>query len=209
VIAAMNSPGQSVWVGDVLVGWASAATADTTAVPLGPIDNTRAAGLSGEQKARFLQGRTLLHRLLGELQPGVVPQLDATTCPHCSGPHGPVSVEGPAVVVGLAHADGLVVAAVATTSRVTALGLDAERDAVGAAERLADLVKLIGGSPATALRRWTQIEAVLKADGRGLRVPPEQVRIEAETAQIESDPDRYRLAEISGPAGYLISLAWR
>lgn len=205
----MNSAGQSVWVGDVLVGWASAATADTPAVPLGPIDTTRAAGLPGDQKTSFVQGRTLLHRLLGELQPGPVPQLDATTCPHCGGPHGPVSVEGPAVVVSLAHADGLVVAAVAATSKVSALGVDAERDTVEATERLADLVKLIGGPPASALRRWTQIEAVLKADGRGLRVAPERVRIEDEAAQIEGDPASYHLANITGPAGYLISLAWR
>ncbi len=211
----MSIIGQSVWVGEVLVGWAPIDTADTSPVQLGPLDTARAAGLPAEKGVRFGQGRALLHRLLGELKPDLVPHLDATTCPHCGGPHGPVSVTDHPAVVSVSYADGLVVAAVAATSKVAALGLDAERDPVTAripreaTERVPDLVKLIGGPPASALRRWTQIEAVLKADGRGLRVPPEQVRLEAEAAQIESDPASYHLANIAGPAGYLISLAWR
>jgi 4'-phosphopantetheinyl transferase len=86
-----------------------------------------------------------------------------------------VVVADAAAVVSLSYAADLVVAAVAPAQLISAVGLDAEPNTAGS-ERLTDLAKLIGGAPASALRRWTQLEAVLKADGRGLRVGPHRGR---------------------------------
>jgi 4'-phosphopantetheinyl transferase len=204
----MNSPQHSVRVGEVLIGWAEVGLGAAPAVALGPADAARAAALPAERQARFLQGRALLHQLLGELQPGVVHQLDAGPCPHCGGAHGPVVVADAAAVVSLSYAADLVVAAVAPAQLISAVGLDAEPNTAGS-ERLTDLAKLIGGAPASALRRWTQLEAVLKADGRGLRVDPQRVLIQADQARIEGEPARYHLAEVDGAPGQVISLAWR
>lgn len=206
--AEMKSPRHSVRVGEVLVGWAEVGPGAAPAVQLGRADAARAAALPAERRARFVQGRALLHQLLAELQPGVVHQLDAGPCPHCGGAHGPVVVADAAAVVSLSYAADLVVAAVAPTQRISAVGLDAEPD-TASSERLTDLTNLIGGPPASALRRWTQLEAVLKADGRGLRVDPQRVRIQADQARIEGEPASYHLTEVAGPPGQVISLAWR
>lgn len=217
--AGASDAGQSVRFGEILVGWSQIGTVQATSTPLGPTDSARLAEMPAAQQARFLHGRTLLHRLLQQLQPGSAPQLDGTLCPHCGTGHGPVSVTNTganSVVTSLSYAEGLVVAAVAPATQVAAVGVDVERDRAKAGRehtnnigRLSELTALIGGEPESALRRWTKIEAVLKADGRGLRVAPDQVRLNANTAQINNDSARYLLTEIDGPASYLISLAWR
>lgn len=64
--------------------------------------------------------------------------------------------------------------------------------------------------PAALLRRWTSVEAVLKADGRGLRVDPSAVSIGAHgTAAIGEETARYRLLEVEQPPGYALSVAVR
>ncbi|MFZ0531516.1 MAG: hypothetical protein WAL91_13380, partial [Propionicimonas sp.] len=71
-----------------------------------------------------------------------------------------------------------------------------------------DLERLLGPGSEPVLRRWTRIEAVLKADGRGLSVDPAEVRLDPTGGAIVGDPRRYRVAEVAGPPAYLISLAW-
>lgn len=64
--------------------------------------------------------------------------------------------------------------------------------------------------PSALLRRWTSVEAVLKADGRGLRVDPSAVSIGAHgTAAILEETARYRLLEVEQPPGYALSVAVR
>jgi phosphopantetheinyl transferase len=55
-----------------------------------------------------------------------------------------------------------------------------------------------------ALRRWTVIEAVLKADGRGLRVPPDAVRVGLLRAWLEGR--RYRVRSLRS-AGCVVTVA--
>ena len=62
----------------------------------------------------------------------------------------------------MSYADTLVVAAVAPRNRVAALGVDVEPAATTPA-REHDLRRLLGPSNIPVLRRWTRIEAVLKA----------------------------------------------
>jgi 4'-phosphopantetheinyl transferase len=199
---------QLVRLGEVVIGWAGTSPNDGAAVPLGPADTARAATMTVQRRTRFVQGRALLHHLLDELRPDAVPHLDAGRCPDCGVAHGPVEVADHSAVASLSYAEHLVVAAVASPDRVIALGLDAEHDSA-TAERRRDLTHLIGGTPASALRRWTQTEAVLKADGRGLRVDPARVHLHGNSARIDDSSAHYQLAEVAGPAGYLISVAWR
>jgi 4'-phosphopantetheinyl transferase len=192
----------------LLVGWAVPADALAGSVAPGPADARRLAGLGPERRRAFLSGRALLAGLIEELFPGsAAPMLDTAPCAACGGDHGPVAVRGVPALVSLSHADGLVVGAVAATARATRLGVDVEAarpDPV----RDADLGRLLGVPAAGALRRWTEVEAVLKAGGHGLRVDPGLLRFGAGTARVEGVARTYRLAAVEGPAGYLVSLAW-
>ena len=66
-----------------------------------------------------------------------------------------------------------------------------------------------GGSDQTLLAHWTRVQAVLAADGRGLRVHPEHVRLDA---RLDKGwvPDRrvfYRIQDLSRDA-WVITLAY-
>lgn len=101
-------------------------------------------------------------------------------CTRCGGDHGrpTVSVAGRSGLVSasVSHAGGATAAAVARRP----VGVDIEALA-GPADRFA-AIRAVSGPWATdvadgpdALRVWTTIEAVLKADGRGLEVDPRRI----------------------------------
>jgi 4'-phosphopantetheinyl transferase len=129
-------------------------------------------------------------------------------CPDCAGPHGRPVVMAPAgargIGVSIAHAaDQHVVAAV----RGRRIGIDAERaDAPG--ERVAALRELLGEHD-DLLRRWTRIEAVLKADGRGLRLEPSAVDVDdaSATARVPGGDRVYALHDVELGEGLVVSLA--
>lgn len=158
----------------------------------------------------FLAGRMLLTDLLTRrFGTGTV---DTGACPVCGGDHGPPVVHGVDARASVSYADsragGLVVAAVGEVAR---LGLDVEpelTDSPAERERADDLGRLLDVPAGRAVRRWTQVEAVLKADGRGLRVDPSLVRIAGSSARVADDPAHYRLPRITGPPGFCISVAW-
>lgn len=150
-------------------------------------------------------GRALLRALVAELA-GVAEAgiRIVARCPDCGGDHGRPVVMAPDaatdVRVSLAHAGGVTVAAALVGG---AVGIDAEPR-----PHAADAVP--------ALRRWTRIEAVLKADGRGLRVDPETVAFE--TVEFESagtllvgsapgDPRHYELQEAHLGDDLIVSVA--
>jgi hypothetical protein len=77
-------------------------------------------------------------------------------CPSCGGAHGrPLTSAGQA---SIAHADGVTLVALGEHP----LGVDLERSDAQ--------------PPGTTAQHWTEIEAVLKAGGRGLEVAPERIR---------------------------------
>lgn len=150
-------------------------------------------------------------------------------CPDCGGPHGRPVVLAPAtardIAVSLAHASptaSLVQAGSAATERpadrdtwhaVAAvrgrrIGVDLERDDAPAA-RLAAIRALLGES-VDPLRAWTEAEAVLKADGRGLRVDPATlVRTETAlgtTASVPGSSTSYALHPVPAP-GLVVAVA--
>jgi 4'-phosphopantetheinyl transferase len=178
---------------------ADADGAEASALVAGLSDSERLALRSRPEsrRAAFLTGRALIRRLAHPMPPSAAPtsaadpageplRIDAM-CIDCGGPHGPLLVDG--FMASVTHAAGITAAAVlphaeAANDGVVAVGLDLESDRADA-DRVAGIEALTGerfDGTSEALTRWTAIEAVLKADGRGLRVSPAAVRFEDECA---------------------------
>ncbi|CAN5381495.1 4'-phosphopantetheinyl transferase superfamily protein [soil metagenome] len=149
----------------------------------------------------FLLGRLLLRRLVGELT-GVAPE-DVplvAVCPDCGGPHGRPAVVGSALHVSLSHS---AVAVVAAASWDGPVGVDVEPLKVS--DEALTAVGMLAGEG--SLERWTRVEAVLKADGRGLRVDPALVLFEGDTATVSGSPARYRVSEVQLAPDVRVSVA--
>jgi len=171
---------------------------------------------------RFAVGRAALRVLVAELltekarsrdeeAAAIAPAdiLVSATCEQCGGPHGRPTVEAPSrkgkpVSVSIAHCRaGVAVAA----SWNGSIGVDVEVADV-AAETLESICTLVPPASRPAGRRWepvqhwTRVEAVLKADGRGLLVDPAEVKVEAHDGLVtagvaNADPEtQYVLAEL-------------
>lgn len=201
----------SVSVGAARVAWmgedAPIDTEAQLALLSGP-DGERAAGFRPARLRRFLLGRGLVRALVQER----FPEAPAWTvqpgeCRCCGVRHAGVEIEGAPARASVSYADGIVVAAVADTARTHRLGVDVELDAADQA-RTDDLRRLLGASSEAVLRRWTRVEAVLKADGRGLLIDPGAVWLRRGGAWIAGEAESYVVTDVAGPAGYLVSLAW-
>ncbi|MEO8906974.1 MAG: hypothetical protein ABI310_02745 [Microbacteriaceae bacterium] len=184
-------------------GWAD--RDDDRLSSLSDSERERLVSMRRADADRFALGRILLRELVAEL--GSVASgadiaagsvaIDAV-CATCGGPHGKPIVTAPAALrgrihVSVAHCDSLVFAAAAQREPI---GVDAELATLSEhATEHAD------SATWTAPRRWTQVEAVLKADGRGLLVDPDTVQLEhsgsALLARIGTEPARYALTEFT------------
>lgn len=102
-------------------------------------------------------------------------------CRDCGGPHGQPTA--PNCFVSIAHAAGAVV--VARSHRP--VGIDVE------------------GANADPL--WTRTEAVLKADGRGLRVDPDDVEWRGDRARVEGRGIHYRVIDLDVDPKLRVSVA--
>lgn len=169
-----RTTGYRIWQsGDVrslaVSGAAACWATDAGKVRFSPADACRAAALSGESLARFRRGRAALAALLPE---GAV--VSGALCPDCGRPHGGpvVNVDGTAspgaaaIHASISHAGDGSIAAV-SPARV---GVDVERRDAPLRAPLPVAVP----PREDPLQHWTRIEAVLKADGRGLRVDPRE-----------------------------------
>lgn len=122
-------------------------------------------------------------------------------CSHCgSTGHGKPGIPGLPVLTSITYTGTAVFVALAGAHDLSALGIDAEDQRRDAAPRPAFPSAALPpasqsvGEPAVDLERWTAIEAVLKADGRGLRVDPDEVRFEGEDlARITGQGPSYRI----------------
>jgi 4'-phosphopantetheinyl transferase len=175
---------------------------------MGSHDTARAAAFGVDRRRAFVLGRGLIADLVEGLAPGEADWSVANgPCPRCGARHGRVEVTGAPLVASVSYAPGLVVAAVAPRDQAGRLGIDVESDAADST-RTRDLQRLLGCSGQPVLRRWTRLEAILKADGRGLLVDPASVRVSRGVGRIAGEPARYQVADLQGPTGYLVSLAW-
>jgi 4'-phosphopantetheinyl transferase len=204
--------------GGVRLAWAHPAEFDRARALrlLGAAERVRAAEtVLAEQRDRFLLGRLLVRDLAadaGEVGPEEVSV--TATCERCGGEHGRPRVSwpdaaGPPPSVSLASCRGLVVAALAPAD--VTVGVDVERPRAATsrteeAERREAVGDLVGGPRRTAIRRWVRTEAVLKADGRGLRVEPAAVVFARGRAHLEDRPVDYLVLD-RRIAGCLVSVA--
>lgn len=202
-------------VGPILVAWRIVdSTRDEATHLLSPADRARLAGLTPARRAGFVAGRVLLRHLASELTGS--PVIDITArCPLCDGPHGVPQIGGGKVIASISHSADLVSVAVAPTSEISALGLDLEHMSAQTHLRLADLGNLFPDGKVPSATRWTQIEAVLKADGRGLTVEPSAVLIKNGKGHVPSNPAIpgapvvFDVVTVPGPPGAVISIATR
>lgn len=205
-----RSSSTTLRIGALSVAWADVLQSDDSALSpenLGASDQRRFVQLDVRRRRQFLTGRALVTDMVAERFGAR--SVDTGSCPACGGDHGPPVVRDADVRASVSYAGHLVVAAMGGVAR---LGIDVEselRDVPKDRERAEDMGRLLGVRASGAIRRWTQIEAVLKADGRGLRVDPARVRIVGSSARVADDPTaRYRLRPIAGPPGFCISVAW-
>ncbi|GAA3634254.1 hypothetical protein GCM10022200_16830 [Microbacterium awajiense] len=196
---------------DVTVRWmpSDATDADPFEVvePFGRPQIDRLRALPPGRRAAFAVGRHLLGALAHDLGHDGI--LIESVCERCGGPHGAPRADG--LALSVAYTDGLVVAAAAAIASAPAVGVDVERG--HPATMLRDLAPLFAGRRAPDLAGWTRIEAALKADGRGLRVPPDRVHEHPGPdpgeflATIPGRRHPVRTTTLDGPDGFVVSVA--
>ena len=182
-------------LGPVRLAWAEPSRREGS---LSLVDQQRLVGFPPARQVAFRTGRDLLTGLIRPLVPASGWEVTTGACRHCGQLHGAVIVTGASVEVSVSYSAGIVVAAAAPASDVGKLGVDVEADLPDPV-RDAHLRRLLGGRSEAPLRHWCRVEALLKADGRGLRVDPATVRL---------DDPAYQVRDVAGPPGFLISLAW-
>ena len=177
-------------------------------LPYGPVLVAWAEAADRAASARAADG--LLDALIRRVAPESDPRL-GRRCPICgSSDHGPRRAVAAPVRVSVAHTAGLVVAAAVRSDAAAALGIDAE--ALSAA----------GGrafpAPLGSLAEWVRYEAAVKADGRGLLVPPEEVVADGRgtippgtilpgAQRVRIGTRSFEVAEVDAVPGALIGIA--
>ena len=173
---------------------------------------------------RFLTGRTLAKTLVAERlgRPAESVRLDAT-CDDCGKPHGRPRVPDSDLVLSISHSGNLI--GLAVTEGVP-VGLDVETSnrtadgslvdyALSPAEREAVAGLSDEARSAAFFVYWTRKEAVMKATGKGLKIPLQSItfsRYDAPAELVASsdealDPARTRLADLKAADGHRSAVA--
>lgn len=147
--------------------------------------------------------RPVSRALLAALLPGLPVQ---QRCARCGADdHGRLRVGGGTAVASVSYAGPWAVAATAPAAFASAIGIDAVMAGAAGLERVLP--------PPSDSGMWARLEAVVKADGRGLRVDPARVRVEGETdawtAWIDGGDRGLRGWDVVGPPGLRIAVAMR
>ena len=167
------------------------------------VEGVRIAWARSAHESRRETAEALVRALAGELAPGSDLRIERR-CPVCGGPHGRPVLPSVPVHASIAYADPWVVVAVARAEDAAAIGIDAEPDGA-----TLDLAALFAPADPPDLRGWTAIEAVLKADGRGLMVPPDEVRLFPGGTALGPDGTAYLVLSVVAAPGMVVSLALR
>lgn len=199
--------------GPAIVMWDGGAPAamppDLRLAALGPAQLARYDALDGAAAERFARGRMLVADVIEHVTGSTTDLAITTTCERCGAEHGRIRHVSGRVALSVSYTDGQVVVAGVDTTLADVVGVDAERDTAEAHRRVAELGPLFSPAPPPTLAEWTKIEAVLKADGRALRVAPADVVFDhaAGTATVARRRGDIEVATLDGPSGYLLSVA--
>lgn len=206
--------GSAEW-GAVQVRWSRTADVAGRAVErvgmLGDGQVARLRALDGARARRFAAGRALLVAALDDLLGAGADLTVTTACERCGGDHGPV--RHPRAAISISYAGELVVVAVAPAGNsgdaAAAVGVDIERDDPVTRRRIAEAAALLPAGAPPTLAHWTRVEAVLKADGRGMRVSPEAVTFSPDlsSARVPGRRAPIDVATLVGPRGFALSAA--
>ncbi|MFD2417356.1 4'-phosphopantetheinyl transferase family protein [Amycolatopsis pigmentata] len=171
---------------------------------------------------RFLTGRVLAKTVVGELlgRPPEAVRFDAT-CSDCGKPHGRPTIPG--ARFSISHSGDRIGLAVTSDAPV---GLDVEAATRRADESLISYalneteLRDLAGSGAESrtgefFRYWTRKEALMKATGRGLKIPLQSITLSGpgeparlvDSADAGLDPETTRLADLDPGEGYRAALA--
>lgn len=175
-------------------------------------------------KRRFLTGRVLAKTVTAERLGMAVEavRFDAT-CDDCGKPHGRPRVPGAALMLSISHSGDLI--GVAATAG-TPVGLDVETAtrraddslieyALSPAERAAVSGLSAEARAAAFFTYWTRKEAVMKATGKGLKIPLQSITFsghDVEARLVSSghaalDPGTTRLVDLKATEGYRAAVA--
>ncbi|WP_410655508.1 4'-phosphopantetheinyl transferase family protein [Amycolatopsis sp. lyj-112] len=192
---------------------------------LDDVEQGRYAGYRQDiDKRRFLTGRVLAKTVAaGRLGMAVEDVAFDATCEDCGKPHGRPRVPGAALMLSISHSGELI--GVAATAG-TPVGLDVETDtrraddslieyALSPVEREAVSGLLAEQRTAAFFTYWTRKEAVMKATGKGLKIPLQSITFSGhdEEARLVSsgdaalDPARTRLVDLKAVEGYRAAVA--
>ena len=180
---------------------------------LDPLEQGRRGNYRQEiDQRRFLTGRVLAKTVLaGRL--GVAPEavtFDAT-CEDCGKPHGKPRLPG--VEFSISHSGERIGLAVSTVP----VGLDVETDTRRADDSLIEYAlneaerQTLATLPAdervsTFFQYWSRKEALMKATGRGLKIPLQSITLSAaglvDCTHEALDPATTRLADLDPGKGY-------
>lgn len=166
---------------------------------------------------RFLTGRVLAKTVLGE-RLGRAPEtveFDAT-CDDCGKPHGKPRLPG--VEFSISHSGdriGLALTSAAVGLDVEAATRRAEDTLISYALNETEQQALAGLSAeervSTFFQYWTRKEALMKATGRGLRIPLQSITLSGarlvECTDAALDPATTRLADLDPGEGYRAAVA--
>ncbi|GII76291.1 4'-phosphopantetheinyl transferase [Sphaerisporangium rufum] len=221
------APAPALAPGECRVWWADPADepVENLVGALSATELKRAATYRREQdRRRFLTACWLLRAAAAEqlgVSPAAVPVV--RRCPDCDKPHGRPYILGDAGLhASISHSGSRVAVALTTAGPV---GVDVEevpdapvselvRCALTRSEKIALAMLPEREQHAAFARMWTRKEAVLKATGHGLRIPPDQVEVsdpwdepELLSWPLDVAPETLRMSDVHPGAGYAAVVA--
>jgi 4'-phosphopantetheinyl transferase len=175
-------------------------------------------------KRRFLTGRVLAKTVTAERLGLAVEDVSFdATCDDCGKPHGRPRVPGAPLMLSISHSGDLI--GVAATAG-TPVGLDVETAtrraddslieyALSPAERAAVSGLLPEQRTTAFFTYWTRKEAVMKATGKGLKIPLQSITFSGHDEEARLvfsgdaalDPARTRLVDLKAAEGYRAAVA--
>lgn len=166
-------------------------------------ERARIVELSPDRAARYLAGRSLVRKLAAEMLhstwASIIPEAN---CLECGGDHGALVIRGSDLCVSLAYSGEHAVALAAHGRKV---GIDLE-SGHPTEERQ---VGFLRSTAFVTLQSWCDYEAVIKADGRGMLIDINDVKISESAGekrgQVKDSTALYTFVPLEAPAGLVVS----